>query len=282
VSRTQADRHLFATGSATVANLLRGQLRPAEVLGAFPTAMYLRLESGDVIALLTRDAVRLPLGLSLSTHSDEDPLDRWSGHVRVGSSRMETTEATVRLSRMVSVSAPPNLVPDPRAVVYAGHRLPELGIAETVPELCDALTGDRRAVEAVVGRLLGVGPGLTPSGDDELAGMLVAASSFGLPAGHLRSVVLGAAPTATTDLSSALLRCASRGESIPQVSALVSALSDWTDARRLVEDALSDLGQVGHTSGVSLAAGVIAAAQVATRIRRRGSEVPGRSVSQAR
>jgi len=183
---------------------------------------------------------------------------------------VETTEATVGLSRIVSVSAPANLEPDLRAVAYAGNRLSELGMAEPVPGLCDVLTGDQRAAEAVVGRLLGVGPGLTPSGDDVLAGVLLAAWSFGLAAGHLRTAVLDAAPAGTTDLSAALLGCAGRGESIPEVSALVRAFSKATGSARSVDDALGALGRVGHTSGAALATGVVAAAQVAARVGRRG------------
>jgi len=263
--------HLSATGSSAVAELLRGEVRPAVVLGAFPTALYLRLVGGEVLAVLARDAVRLPLGLRLATHSADHPLDRWAGPVRVGASRVETAEATVRLSRIVSVSAPANLEPDPHAVAYAGVRLSELGMAEPVPELCDVLTGDHRAAEDVVRRLLGVGPGLTPSGDDVLAGVLVAAWSFGLAAGHLRTAVLDAAPAGTTDLSAALLRCAGRGESIPQVNALVRALSEPTGPVRLVDDALGVLGRIGHTSGAALATGVVVAAQVAARVSRRAA-----------
>jgi hypothetical protein len=260
-----ADRHLFATGSVTVAGLVRGEVCPAVVLGAFPTATYLRLVGGDVIAVLTRDAVRLPLGLRLSTHSADDPLDRWTGPVRVGSSCVETADRAIRLSRIISVSAPSNLQPEPRAVAYAAGRLSDLVPLEPVPRLLGVLAGEPREVEAVVARLLGLGPGLTPSGDDALAGFLVGAWSFGLAADRLRTVVLEAAPTGTTELSAALLRCASRGESIPQVSALVWALSERADHHRLVDDALGELGRIGHTSGAALAAGVVAAAQAAER-----------------
>lgn len=235
------------------------------VLGAFPTATYLRLAGGDVVAVLTRDAVRLPLGLRLSTHSADDPLDRWTGSVLVGSSCVETTGRTVRLSRVVSVSAPPNARPEPRAVAHAADRLSGLVPLEPVPRLLDALAGDRDEAEAVVARLLGLGPGLTPSGDDALAGFLVGAWSFGLAADRLRTVVLEAASAATTELSAALLRCATRGESIPQVSALVRALSGRADFESLVDAALGELGRVGHTSGAALAAGVVAAAQAAGR-----------------
>jgi hypothetical protein len=263
VSRATADGHLFATGSAMVANLLRGEVRPAVVLGAFPTATYLRLAGGDVLAVLTRDAVRLPLGLSLSTDSTDDPLDRWAGPILVGASCVQRAARTVRLSRVVSVSAPRNVRPERRAVAQARVRLSGLGPPDPGLRLLDVLADGPGEAEAVVARLLGLGPGLTPSGDDALAGFLVGAWSFGLAADRLRAAVLEAAPTGTTELSAALLRCASRGESIPQVSGLVRALSEHADPHPRVDDALSELGRVGHTSGVALAAGVVAAAQAA-------------------
>jgi hypothetical protein len=267
VSRATADGHLFATGSASVADLLRGELRPAVVLGAFPTAIYLGLVGGDVLAVLTRDAVRLPLGLTLSTRSVDDPLDRWVGPFRVGSSCVETLDRTVRLSRVVSVSAPTDVRPHSRAVAHATDRLSGLGVPEPLPRLLDVLAGRPHEAEAVVAQVLGLGPGLTPTGDDALAGFLVGAWSFGLVADRLRTAVVEAAQAGTTELSAALLRCASRGESIPQVNALVWALSERADFHRRVDDALGELGRVGHTSGTALAAGVVAAAQAASRAR---------------
>jgi hypothetical protein len=261
---------LFAAGPTTVGDLLRGEARPAVVLGAFPTALYLRLAGGEVIALLTRDAVLLPLGLRLSTHSADHPLDRWTGPVRVGSSQVQVGDWSVRLSRVVSVRAPTGLDPNRRAIVYATSKLGRFGQVAPRPELLEVLLSDQRALvpEGVVHRLVGVGPGLTPSGDDILAGFLVGAWSFGLVDDQLRTAVLEAAPAGTTDLSAALLRCASRGESIPQVSALLWALSERPASSRRLDDALVKLGLVGHTSGAALAAGIVAAGQVVTRVRR--------------
>ena len=137
--------------------------------------------------------------------------------------------------------------------------------------LLEVLLGDQRilAPAAVVDRLLGMGSGLTPSGDDILAGFLVGAWSFGLVDDQLRTAVLEAAPAGTTDLSAALLRCACRGESIPQVSALLSALSGATARAHGLDDALLKLCRVGHSSGVSMAFGVVAAAKVAAGVRRK-------------
>jgi hypothetical protein len=258
---------LFAAGPTTVGDLLRGDARPAVVLGAFPTALYLRLAGGEVIALLTRDAVLLPLGLRLSTHSADHPLTRWTGPVRVGSSQVQVGDWSIRLSRVVSVRAPTSLEPNRRAIAYATRKLGRSGCVEPRPGLLEVLLGDQRvlAPAAVVDRFLGLGPGLTPSGDDILAGFLVGAWSFGLVDDQLRTAVLEAAPAGTTDVSAALLRCASRGESIPQVSAFLWALSERTASSRRLDDALVKLGYVGHTSGVALAAGIVAAAQVVAR-----------------
>jgi hypothetical protein len=267
---------ICGAGSVIVRDLIRGEVRPAVVLGAFPTALYLRLAGGEVIALLTRDAVLLPLGLRLSTHSADHPLDRWTGPVRVGSSQVQVGDWCVRLTRVVSVQAPKNLEPNCRAIEYASRKLGRSGLVEPRPGLLEALLGDQRglAPAAVVDRFLGLGPGLTPSGDDILAGFLVGAWSFGLVDDQLRTAVLEAAPAGTTDLSAALLRCACRGESIPQVSALLSALSGATARARGLDDALLKLCRVGHSSGASMAFGVVAAAKVAAGVRPQGGATP--------
>jgi hypothetical protein len=265
---TPPTSQLYAAGPPTVGALLQGEARPAAVLGAFPTALYLRVASGEIIGLLTRDGVRLPLGLRLSTHSADDPLDRWTGPARVGSYQVQVGERSVRLSRVVSVRAPTGLEPNRRAVECASRTLGRLAQIEPRPGLLEVLLSDHRVLgpAAVVGLLLGAGPGLTPSGDDILAGLLVGASSFGVVDDPLRAAVLDAAPGGTSDLSAALLRCAGRGESMPQVDALLWALSENAIApSHLLDEALAKLGHVGHTSGMALAVGVVAAAQVAAR-----------------
>ena len=118
------------------------------VLGAFPTALYLRLAGGEVIALLTRDAVLLPLGLRLTTHSADHPLNRWTGPVRVGSSQVQVGDWSVRLTRVVSVQAPKNLEPNCRAIEYASRTLGRSGQVEPRPGLLEVLLGDQRVLAA--------------------------------------------------------------------------------------------------------------------------------------
>ena len=73
-----------ATGPARIRHLISGPARPADVLGRFATALYLRLAGGEVIALLSSDAIQLPIGLILPTSSHEFPLTDLSGPVVVG------------------------------------------------------------------------------------------------------------------------------------------------------------------------------------------------------
>ena len=99
--------------------------------------------------------------------------------------------------------------------------------------------------------------GADPPGDHILANVHVGCWSFGLVGDQLRSALLEAAPAGRTDLLTALLRCAGRGESTPQVLAITRALSaDVSHCH--VDDALVDLDHVGHTSEAALAVGVVA------------------------
>lgn len=271
---TTAATQVRAAGSPAVKRLIGGTVRPATVLGAFPTALYLRLPGGEVIALLGRDAIRLPCGLVLPTTSTEFPLNRLVGRALVGASAVRVDGWSVRLSHLVSPCAPTGLTADHHAVEHAWRRLVTVECADLGQGLPGALLRDYqrpRVAASLVNRLLGVGPGLTPAGDDVLAGLLVGARSFGVDADPLAGQVLGAAPHRTTDLSAALLRCACRGETTPELRALVSALAGSTAHHGQLDDALAAVMRVGHTSGEAMAIGVTAAATVALEHAGRGT-----------
>jgi Protein of unknown function (DUF2877) len=238
-------------------------MRPAGRIAAFPRALYLRVATGELIALLSRDAVRMPFGLALATSSAQLPLDQLLGPVLVGAGEVRIGDWSVRVSRCVSVAAPVGLIADRTALEHAWqslHRiepdaseLPALGV---VADLADV----GRLDAALAHRLLGVGPGLTPAGDDFLAGLLVGAWSFGLAAQSLRAAVAAQAPYRTTAISAALLRGACRGESLPELTRMLLSLSGRGTE---VDSALDALVQIGHTSGRALAAGALSAATIA-------------------
>jgi hypothetical protein len=130
-----------------------------------------------------------------------------------------------------------------------------------VADLVQALGSGGSPADAVH-RLLGRGPGLTPTGDDVLAGALVTLHALGAPAvGPLAEVVTAAAPGATTTVSAALLAHAARGECIPQLADLVEAVGDGDALPR----AAGALLAVGHCSGAGLLHGVLVALAIAHR-----------------
>ena len=254
--------------------LIAGPVHPGVMLAAFPTAVYLRMFDGSVIALLTQDATRIPCGLVLGVPSAVTPLDRVCGPVLVGGGQVRIGSLAVQLTRTTPCGAPEGVTADPDQLSRAAVELAAAGFDEHDPGLVDILRSGRADATAahLADSLVGAGSGLTPSGDDLLAGFLVGALSFGVPAERLRDAVLTHPSGATTDLSAALLGYAARGESTPEVSAFVLALSGvHSDGVR----ALGDLLRVGHTSGVALATGVhaagVASLGTTTRQRDRGT-----------
>lgn len=119
--------------------------------------------------------------------------------------------------------------------------------------------GDTHAALAHAGRLLGLGPGLTPSGDDFLTGLL-AARALGRPRGDLGSdaFALGVArlaKTATNPIAYAAIAKAVRGEVRERVARLVIALGSAT--AEPVSPALTQVLAIGSSSGTEIAFGVI-------------------------
>src|SRR5262249_55971152 len=95
--------------------------------------------------------------------------------------------------------------------------------------------------------LLGRGEGLTPLGDDILAGRLVTLAVLDPPAARrLGARAAALAPARTPAVSAASLRPAARGECIPELAPLIEG----------APGALDRLLAVGHTSGAGLAHGV--------------------------
>ena len=135
------------------------------------------------------------------------------------------------------------------------------GMADPVdPELdgvWDAVTGDVRRgdLAAAARRLQGRGAGLTPSGDDMLAGMLLVCAMDPACRGALGRLARSAR---TTALSSAYLRWAAEGQSIQPAHTLLDAAADG-DPNAMGRAARS-LAAVGATSGRALIAGVALAA----------------------
>ena len=105
-------------------------------------------------------------------------------------------------------------------------------------------------------RLIGLGPGLTPAGDDFLGGMMIAFHALG--AGDTRDrlwrSIQPRLPHATNQISCALLEAAAQGVGS---ASLHGALNSLLAGGAGLDAAVSKLAQIGHSSGWDSLAGVV-------------------------
>ena len=236
---------------------------PATVLGTASHAIWVLAES-DVVVVSTSDATRLPNGVEIAADAAADTFRtvQHGSPVTIGSSQMVFDELTIDVVRWW----------DPRPVLRrtsAAHLAAAIaGLPTTVPDiesgpLASALSADSapQILEAAAA-LIGRGPGLTPEGDDYLAGALSATRTLGEALGDpdLASLMDSVAgplerlvSSRTTTFSAALIRHAIAGRVAAPAAALLRALTGRGDVARTHRD----LTAVGHTSGPALAAGMI-------------------------
>ena len=138
-------------------------------------------------------------------------------------------------------------------------RLTTRMLHEGADGLAQALArGDSDAALAHAGRLIGLGPGLTPSGDDFLTGLL-AARALCRPQADLGSDafalgVIRLAKTATNPIAYAAIAKAARGEVRERVARLIIALG--STAAEPLSPALTQVLAIGSSSGTEIAFGV--------------------------
>lgn len=117
------------------------------------------------------------------------------------------------------------------------------------------------AIDQAVAGLLGLGPGLTPSGDDLLGGMLVALRGMPDAASHpsvdaLAACVTRYAAVKTNRISSAMLEQSAQGYSSAAQHDLLRCLLGAQSRPGTSKTAL-DLVRTGHTSGWDALAGIL-------------------------
>ena len=239
--------------SSALRELVTGPAAPGVVRGVFPTAIYVDVGT-DLVAIVSRDGLRLPCALVVTEPSstgpfalvvDGDDATVGDGAVAVGDERF-----VVRRWWRPRRSLPWH--PGPQLTARSA------ALEAMLPPLPHPVPADPGAWSAA--SMVGLGPGLTPAGDDVLAGMLLTLSAA--PAavstwGELATETL-ALLDRTTSLSATLLRHAAAGRGIPQVLDVVDALAGSGD----LEASTVRLVAVGHSSGAALAHGVLAASRL--------------------
>lgn len=219
--------------------------------------MYVEVD-GWCLGVLSTAATAVPCALRTGLPELPAPL-RAAEEGRAGAGRLRLADTDVVVGRLVDTSVPRIGVDRvteaaERLENVIGHRLDAARAELPAAALDDLSAGDPAAVPALLGR----GSGLTPLGDDVLAGWLACAVATG-------SIADGAAPVAetvaaearerTTLLSATLLACARRGDVLPEFRRLMLDLAAPTGSGAAASaDALL---RVGHTSGAGLMLGTV-------------------------
>ncbi|MGH3320030.1 MAG: DUF2877 domain-containing protein [Streptosporangiaceae bacterium] len=261
---------------------------PGRVIAAFPAAVYVELTGAGeprVIAVVTPEAARLPnaliLGRAAVPLTDVAPGQRAS----VGGGLVEAGPLRVRAARWWDPSPvlgviPPAALRDGLDVCAhaATRRASGLAGSPAVEKLGAACAEGASARAAALARaLVGLGPGLTPSGDDVLVGLLAALRWLGqglldggTPGGEeavaladtLAAAVAPDADARTTPLAATLLRCAAGGQAAGELSDVLRGLA----GRSPLPPAVDGLLATGHTSGADTAWGIILGGHACLRL----------------
>lgn len=189
---------------------------------------------------------QLPVLADDTVHADFDPhTPRFDCRLRLPQGRLQKSAVHAAWQALLDAASPA-----PQGFASAVQKRLQSGIAAVLHALDHGQT-------APVDVLLGLGQGLTPSGDDFFCGLLIALalpdSPYHAQVGALRGAVL-AALHRTHAVSAAFLRDAAQG----QVSETVQAFLDALYGQGALSPALAALTALGHRSGHDVLSGLLA------------------------
>lgn len=254
------------------------------VVSVHARAINLLLDDGPLVALLPEESPLHPWAVAiaitrrdLARIAENAPVRVADGVIEVGSSRIELAGLEVvdlRLKRRLR--ALPATV---RALASHAEAKPADGPFE--PALAVALERFRAGGEIRgLAALVGLGEGLTPSGDDVIVGALAgldAALEASGEAAALRQRLcaeLEQGTSRTTRLAAQMLDAAAAGFYAEPVLGLLQTLALPKPGAKALERAVAALLAVGHRSGADTLSGIVAALE---RLARGKQPRPGRT-----
>jgi hypothetical protein len=193
---------------------------------------------------------------------------RWSPRFRSSG-----TAAGMTLGRWARRSAATRTIAQGRATAagFGGLLGAEIthdpvGILEDARPIVAGLTrslevGDRIGAAAWAARLIGLGPGLTPSGDDVLVGIEAALHAVAHPSAGFLALALSDVEERTTVVAATFLRHAAAGEFAERVHTLLAALLGSDD--EAIPAAIDRAVAWGASSGMDCLLGVLIGLDVA-------------------
>jgi hypothetical protein len=139
-------------------------------------------------------------------------------------------------------------------------------LSDRIEGLSDAvLHSGPAAVTTAAQRLVGLGEGLTPTGDDILTGLAFLAAQPGMRLGAHLSAIAAVDTDATTLLAAETLRHALQGRGRQRLHALALAICD--DDETGILRAAAHIREIGHTSGEDLLTGIRLALDLESTLR---------------
>lgn len=246
------------------ASALIGGAGQFDVIAAFARSFYLRDGAGHIACVGTRAIGNGPLN-ALATDLPSIPAigDRLTGTDFNRSHEMLWRAAPLPplrheglRSRIASIAAagPRGLAAALPAILGATWRPADPFIAAAIDPLCALRDWKGGDPPETLAALIGLGPGLTPAGDDALGGAAIALRETGRTdqADQLSVWLDARAPGATSDIAWAHLKAALRGEGHSALHAALGAIISGETPDLAAIDA------IGHSSGWDALAGALA------------------------
>jgi len=232
------------------------------VIASFPKAVYVSLPGG-ILVLVSPDVHAGPLYVVLDGPPPKVPpgaaVRADAGHLRTGAVDVSLGEARAWVGSLPSPAALGRgaglleEVAGELAARSALHADPFRDRAARAHACLDA--GD---LAGAVALLAGLGPGLTPAGDDALAGLLFVRRIL-----EGKGALLDAAAGArTTEIAAAFVSWAARGQALAPGHDLIAAAANGD--RKACAAAAGALARIGETSGADFALGITWALDIAS------------------
>jgi hypothetical protein len=218
---------------------------PVPVVHAGDLAVYVEV-AGRCVGVLAAGAARVPCGLR-TTLNHLLPILSTNGVLTayLGGGTLHVGSRSLPIGRTEG-SYVPRLRPEVVRSTEASPDTVEATPPATVAGLAAVLLPHGRLDADAVPLLVGRGEGLTPLGDDLLAGWLALHRAAGVPTDAVDAAVRRSLHR-TTLLSATLLDCALHGEVLPEYAAWLRALGTPDAPARAAA-----LSAVGATSGAGL------------------------------
>ncbi len=295
-------RLMGLTAGEVAFRTLRREPSVGEVLAVFPRTVHLRTGDGEMLALCSRGVENGPLNIRLDApnefaftslgllkgekvcfsskrisidtrmFADLSSLAMWQprtlrkalSKTQISHNQRTLLELVVKEGRREGLLGLLSLLMPGHDVATEGNPYVRRGLEAASQLLRGASSGNDDELRSGISGLIGLGPGLTPAGDDVITGFVTAlreAERLGIVAdgsfSNLERLIPVLSRGRTSLLSESMLRMACEGLAGESAAEMVNSL--YGSDPRSVRKAARRLIGVGHSSGTDMLVGVLLA-----------------------